>query len=120
MDRLQRLRERLEREITSAGGVVVASDAPRVPTIGAYGMPGVSSSSQLVQFDLAGISLSAGSACSSGTMKPSVVLEAMQAPREIASCFVRVSFGPQTGETDIDRFLAEWRRVHDRATSRAA
>jgi len=53
-------------------------------------------------------------------MKPSVVLEAMGLPAEIASCFVRVSFGPDTREADVDRFLCEWRRIHDRASSRAA
>jgi len=83
-------------------------------------MPGVTSSSQLVQFDLAGIAVSAGSACSSGSMKPSLVLEAMQLPPEIASCFIRVSFGPSTGDADVDRFLAEWERIRERAASRAA
>jgi cysteine desulfurase len=100
--------------------VIVAGGSPRIATIGSYAMPGVASSSQLVQFDLAGIAVSAGSACSSGSMKPSVVLEAMGLPAEIASCFVRVSFGPDTREADVDRFLCEWRRIHDRASSRAA
>jgi cysteine desulfurase len=83
-------------------------------------MPGVGSSSQLVQFDLAGIAVSAGSACSSGSMKPSLVLEAMGVPAEIASSFIRVSFGPDTNEADVERFLSEWRRMSDRAASRAA
>ena len=120
MERLEALRSRLEQEIISAGGIVIAGEAARIATIGSYAMPGVLSSSQLVQFDLAGIAVSAGSACSSGSMKPSVVLEAMGLPAEIASCFIRVSFGPNTAEVDVDRFLAEWRRIHDRAASRAA
>jgi len=120
MDRLGALRSRLEEEITSAGGTVIAGESPRIATIGSYAMPGVASSSQLVQFDLAGIAVSAGSACSSGSMKPSLVLEAMGVPAEIASCFIRVSFGPNTDEADVDRFLAEWRRIHERAASRAA
>ena len=120
MDRLTALRSRLETDIVEAGGVIVAGGSPRIATIGSYAMPGVASSSQLVQFDLAGIAVSAGSACSSGSMKPSVVLEAMGLPAEIASCFVRVSFGPDTREADVDRFLCEWRRIHDRASSRAA
>ena len=53
-------------------------------------------------------------------MKPSVVLEAMELPPEIASCFIRVSFGPNTSETDVDRFVVEWQRVRERAESRAA
>ena len=120
MDRLTALRSRVETGIVDAGGVIVAGESPRIATIGSYAMPGVASSSQLVQFDLAGIAVSAGSACSSGSMKPSVVLEAMGLPAEIASCFVRVSFGPDTREADVDRFLCEWRRIHDRASSRAA
>ena len=120
MQRLGELRSRLERSIVEEGGVVIAGNSPRIATIGAYAMPGVASSSQLVQFDLAGIAVSAGSACSSGSMKPSLVLEAMGVPADIASCFIRVSFGPDTDEADVDRFVAEWRAIRDRARSRAA
>ena len=120
MEGLEILRSRLDEAISSAGGVIIAGESPRVATIGSYGMPGVASSSQLVQFDLAGIAVSAGSACSSGSMKPSLVLEAMNQPAEIASCFIRVSFGPKTNDVDVDRFVAEWRRIRDRAASRAA
>ena len=121
MEHLGALRSRLEEEIAGAGGVVVAAESPRIATIGAYAMPGVLSSSQLVQFDLAGIAVSAGSACSSGSMKPSLVLEAMGLPAEVASCFIRISFGPRTTETDVDRFIQAWRKIHDRAAaSRAA
>jgi len=120
MERLTALRSLLEDAIVSAGGTVIAGDSPRNPMIGAYAMPGVASSSQLVQFDLAGIAVSAGSACSSGSMKPSQVLEAMGLPTEVGSCFIRISFGPQTHEADVDRFLGEWRRIYERAASRAA
>ncbi len=120
MDRLAQLRVRLEEDITASGGVVIAGESPRIATIGSYAMPGVASSSQLVQFDLAGIAVSAGSACSSGSMKPSLVLEAMGLPAEFASCFIRVSFGPHTSDADVDRFVAEWRNIRGRAASRAA
>ena len=92
----------------------------RIATIGAYAMPGVASASQLVQLDLAGISVSAGSACSSGSMKPSRVLGAMGVPADIAASMIRVSFGPSTSEADIDRFLGEWRRLKNRAKAEAA
>ena len=120
MPRLAGLREKLEREITTAGGLVIAADAPRIATIGAYAMPGVASSSQLIQLDLAGISVSAGSACSSGSMKPSRVLAAMGVPDELASTVIRVSFGPSTGEDDIERFAGEWRKIAAGAKARAA
>ena len=120
MPRLAALRAHLEREIVAAGGLVIAADAPRIATIGAYAMPGVASASQLVQLDLAGISVSAGSACSSGSMKPSRVLSAMNLPEKIASTVIRVSFGPSTSEAEVDRFLDEWRRIAARAKAQAA
>jgi cysteine desulfurase len=115
MPRLAELRGKLEQAVAAGSGHVVAQGTKRTPTIGAYAMPGVSSSSQLVQFDLAGIAVSAGSACSSGSMKASRVLEAMGVPPEIAGSVIRVSFGPETSADDVDRFLAEWRGIAERA-----
>jgi cysteine desulfurase len=120
MPRLGSLRQRLEREIIAASGVVIAADAPRIATIGAYAMPGIAGSSQLVQLDLAGISVSAGSACSSGSMKPSRVLAAMGVPAKVAASAIRVSFGAATSDSDIDRFFGEWRRIRNRAKAEAA
>ena len=120
MPRLQVLRARLEQEIIASGGIVIAPEAPRIATIGAYAMPGVASASQLVQLDLAGISVSAGSACSSGSMKPSRVLAAMGVPKEISSSVIRVSFGPSTTDADVERFLAQWRKLAGRAKVEAA
>jgi len=120
MPHLEALRDKLEQEIVGAGGIVLAADASRIATIGAYAMPGVPSASQLVQFDLAGISVSAGSACSSGSMKQSRVLAAMDVAPEIAECVIRVSFGPDTSDADLSRFLDEWRRIFGRAEARAA
>jgi cysteine desulfurase len=120
MPRLEALRTALEREIVSVGGLVIAAGAPRIATIGAYAMPGVASAAQLVQLDLAGISVSAGSACSSGSLKSSRVLEAMGVPTEIASSVVRVSFGLATTEAVVDKFIAEWRRIAGRAKAQAA
>ena len=96
---------------------MIADNAARSPFIGAYALPGIASATQLVQLDLAGISVSAGSACSSGSMKPSRVLEAMGVPAEIAGATIRVSFGPATSDADLDRFLTEWRRIKSRAAA---
>jgi cysteine desulfurase len=115
MPRLASLRQDLDDQILAAGGLVIAGDAPRLPTIGGYAMPGVASPSQLVQLDLAGISVSAGSACSSGSMKSSRVLAAMGVEPEIASSVIRVSFGASTSEADVETFAAEWRRIKDRS-----
>ena len=115
LERLGSLRFRLEAAITGAGGVVIAADSPRIPTIGSISLPGGSSSSLLIQLDLAGIAVSAGSACSSGKMKASEVLAAMQVPDDVAAGFIRVSFGPYTSDEDVTRFLEEWRRIASRA-----
>lgn len=115
MDRLAGLRARLDQGVKAAGGVVVGEESPRISTIGAVAMPGTSNASLLVQFDLAGIAVSAGSACSSGKMKESAVLAAMSVPPEIANSFLRISFGPSTSEADVDAFLAEWQRIASRS-----
>ena len=120
MPGLVRLRQRLDHEILAGGGIVVAKDAPRAATIAGYSMPGVASTSQLVQLDLAGISVSAGSACSSGAMKSSRVLAAMGIASEVSGSVIRVSFGPRTSEADVDRLLAEWRRIQARASKAVA
>ena len=109
------LRDRLDRAIERAGGEIVARDAPRIPSIASYRMPGVSARAQLIQFDLAGISVSAGSACSSGSLKTSHVLRAMGWTEEAAGEVVRVSFGPVTSAADVDRFMEQWTRMAERA-----
>jgi cysteine desulfurase len=120
LNRLAALRARLEAGVKDSGGVVLGDESPRIPTIGAVALPGAVSASLLVQFDLAGIAVSAGSACSSGAMKKSPVLAAMDVPAEIADSFLRISFGPETSDADIDRFLAEWRRIAERRSAKAA
>jgi cysteine desulfurase len=104
----KRLRRKLDEGILAAGGEVVAGPAPRIATISAYRMPGVPGAAQMMQLDLAGIAVSAGSACASGSLKTSHVLTAMGWSEEAAREVIRVSFGPQTCEADIDDLLAQW------------
>jgi len=110
----KRLRVTLDRAIAEAGGEIIAAAAPRIATIACYRMPGVPAASQMMQFDLAGIAVSAGSACSSGSLKASHVLSAMGLAEEEAREVIRVSFGPRTRESDIDALLSEWRTLHAR------
>lgn len=114
MERLAALRARFDDGVRAAGGLVIGEDSPRLPTIGAIALPGASSASLLVQFDLAGIAVSAGSACSSGKMKESAVLAAMGVAPEIADGCLRISFGPHTTDAEVDAFLAEWTRIASR------
>jgi cysteine desulfurase len=111
LGRAAELREHLDKAIEQEGGTVVARDADRIPTIASYRMPGVAANAQLIQFDMAGIAVSAGSACSSGSLKPSHVLTAMGWSEEEAAEVIRVSFGPQTSRADIYRFMDVWKRL---------
>jgi cysteine desulfurase len=108
------LRERLDRAILSAGGEIVGEAAPRIPTIGAYRMPGTPANAQLIQFDIGGIAVSAGSACSSGSLKTSHVLAAMGWDESAAGEVVRVSFGRSTTQAEVDRFAALWTEMASR------
>lgn len=109
------LRRFLDAAIEEAGGEVVARNSPRTPAIASYRMPGVPSSAQLIQFDMAGISVSAGSACSSGTIKASHVLTAMGWEEKAAGEVIRASFGPATSRTDVERFMETWTDIFARA-----
>jgi cysteine desulfurase len=106
-----RLRRHLDASICAAGGEVVAAGAPKLATIGAYRMPGTSAAAQLIRFDSMGIALSAGSACSSGTLRTSHVLGAMGIADKVASEVIRVSIGRETRDEDIERFLTAWREI---------
>ena len=114
------LRARLETVILAEGGEVVGAGTSRSPLIGAYRMPGVSSAAQLIRFDMAGISISAGSACSSGSMRPSHVLTAMGWQEPALREVVRVSFGRGTTEAEVDAFTTLWRQIAIEARNRAA
>lgn len=113
-------RARLDDAIQRSGGEVVAAGVTRHPAIGAYRMPGVAATVQLIRLDLDGIAVSAGSACSSGSMKPSHVLAAMGWQEPALREVVRVSFGATTSEAEIDAFIAAWRAIAREARSRAA
>lgn len=106
-----RLRRMLDTAIAAEGGAVVARDADRIPTIASYHMPGVSARAQLIRLDGAGIAVSAGAACSSGTLKTSPVLRAIGWDADAADEVIRVSFGPNTCAADIERFIGVWKQV---------
>ncbi|WP_166041746.1 aminotransferase class V-fold PLP-dependent enzyme [Sphingosinicella sp. YJ22] len=117
MERAAELRARLEARLVAAGAEVVAAGAPRIPTIGAYRMAGVPSEAQLIHFDLSGIAVSAGSACSSGSLKPSHVLAAMGWDETASREIIRVSFGPQTTAQEVDACAAAWEALAQRRSA---
>lgn len=109
LEEAARLRLMLDEGIVAAGGEVIANDAPRLATIAGYRMPGRSANAQLIRFDGMGIAVSAGSACSSGSLKASPVLTAMGYPH--AGEVIRVSIGRETTQGEIEAFLSAWREV---------
>jgi cysteine desulfurase len=113
------MRMRLEAALAPAEAEPIASGGLRHHAIGAYRMRGVSSAAQLIRFDGEGFAVSAGSACASGSLKPSHVLAAMghgAASGEV----VRVSFGRNTTDEEIDAFARIWARIARQAAVRIA
>ena len=103
--RLGRLRDALAERLTAAAADVHvnAAGAERAPHILSIMVAGTDSEALLMHFDLAGVAVSGGSACSTGAMEPSHVLTAMGVPRELALGAIRFSLGHETTEADIDR-----------------
>lgn len=107
-DHLPRLRAMIDSAARAAGGIVVAEASPRLPEIASYRLPGIAAAAQLIQLDSAGIAVSAGSACSSGSLRPSAVLMAMGWSEAHAREVIRVSLAPATTESDIRHFIGVW------------
>jgi cysteine desulfurase len=113
-DHLAGLRQRLDAGVRTAGGQIVAENSLRLPEIASYRLPGTAAAAQLIELDMAGIAVSAGSACSSGTLKPSAVLTAMGWSEEEAREVIRVSLAPQTSAWEVERFLEVWTKLAER------
>jgi cysteine desulfurase len=110
--RLGALRDRLEQGLRHTRGIIVfAGDAPRLPNTTLFTVPGLKAETAVIGFDLAGIAVSSGSACSSGKVQPSHVLAAMGLGRDLAQGAVRLSLGWSTSQTDIDMTLEAWRKL---------
>lgn len=112
--RLAGLRNRLEEGLKQTPGMIVFSEAaPRLPNTTLFTVPGLKAETAVIGFDLAGIAVSSGSACSSGKVQPSHVLDAMGFPRDLAQGAVRLSLGWSTTRTDVDLTLEAWRKLAD-------
>ncbi|MCP3733922.1 aminotransferase class V-fold PLP-dependent enzyme [Sphingomonas sp. RP10(2022)] len=105
------LRARLDDAILRSGGEIVGAGSPRHPAIGSYRLRGSAAAAQLILLDSAGFAVSAGSACSSGSMKPSHVLAAMGWEEAAGREVIRVSFGRTTTVEQVDAFIAAWRAM---------
>ena len=120
--RLEALRDRLAAALVALdpAAVVFGADAPRVANTLSIAMPGVKAETQVMAFDLAGIGISAGSACSSGKVRVSHVLTAMGVAPELAQTAVRISLGRDTADQEVDRMIEAWGALRTRTARSAA
>ena len=119
---LSALRDGLERRMAEIVPdlTVFGGDQDRLPNTSKIATPGLSSETQVMGLDLAGIAISAGSACAAGRVEAPYVLTAMGVPEDLAICAVRVSLGWTTTEDDMDKFMEAWCALYERARRRSA
>lgn len=120
--RLGALRAKIEEGIrTIAKDAVIFGDrAARLPNTTFFAAPGIAAETALIAFDLDGVSLSAGSACSSGKSAASPTLQAMGVSSEVGRCAMRVSTGWNTTDADVTQFLSVWSKVYTSLSKRGA
>ena len=116
-DRLAALRNNLEKQIREIepAARVIGAGAKRLPNTSFIVMPGVLAETQIAGFDLAGICVSAGSACASGKIKQSPVLAAMNVAEDEGASAIRVSLGHNNTQDDVNGFVAVWDEIRTRA-----
>jgi len=121
-ERLRALRDRFELGLKRLAPetVVFGETSERLPNTSNFAIAGLPAETVLIALDLDGIAISSGSACSSGKVKPSHVLAAMGIDEALARCGLRVSFGWNSGETDVDAALASLNRLLARRAAIAA
>lgn len=114
--RQQGLRDRLEAEVHKHApeARVISAGAERLANTSCLALPGHKAETLVIALDLAGISVSAGSACSSGKVEPSHVIAAIAPGPEIAASAIRVSLGYGTTDEDVDAFVAAFCAIRNR------
>jgi cysteine desulfurase len=110
------LRGKLERDLraVSPDAKIAGWGAERLPNTTLFAVPGILAETAVIAFDLEGIAVSAGSACSSGKVAASHVLEAMGEPADVARSGIRVSLTADADAADIESFAVAWRAIYGR------
>jgi cysteine desulfurase len=112
MKRVEELRNRLETGLRQSRQLQVFSEnVPRLPNTTLFSAPGMRAETAVIGFDLEGVAVSSGSACSSGKVQPSHVLEAMGFSPEWTNGAVRLSLGWSTTAEEVDIALEAWRKL---------
>jgi len=112
---IQELRDSIENQILEIcpDAKIIGKNVKRIPNTSCVSMPGVSAEVQLMAFDLAGISVSSGSACSSGKVRPSHVMEAIGVDVTQTGGVLRISLGWDTKPQDVDAFIQTWKQIYE-------
>ena len=121
-EQVQMLRDLMEEALVAGapGLICIGKDTGRLPNTSCFAVPGWKGETQVMQMDLAGFAISAGSACSSGKVRASAVLTAMGFDEETAQGAVRVSLGADTTKDDVLRFAEAWLQKHKKHCARVA
>jgi len=121
MKAVKALRDHLESKILEIAPdtTIFARDVERLPNTSFIAMEGVSSETQVMAMDLAGVCVSAGSACASGKSKSSAVLAAMGVSETIAKTAVRVSLAHINTNEDIESFLSVWKDLYQQQSQKS-
>ncbi len=110
---LRGVRDRIERAACEAAPetCVIARSSDRLPNTSMLSLPGCDAEAVVIRLDLEGVAVSTGSACSSGKVGPSHVLEAMHVAPELVRGAVRVSFGPDIASAEVEMLVSAWGRA---------
>ena len=116
------LRDSFESELKSIAPdtVIFGTNALRLTNTSNFALPGISAETAVMALDLDGVMVSSGSACSSGKVRPSHVLRAMGVSEELAANALRVSFGWNSTDADVDAALTSISKLLSRVKARAA
>jgi cysteine desulfurase len=117
--RLAALRDRFEASLPR-DAVVFGAGAKRLPNTSNFALPGITAETAVIAMDLEGVALSSGAACSSGKVRSSRVLAAMGVAPDLAKAALRVSFGHESKESDVDEVLNALNKIAARRTQGAA
>jgi cysteine desulfurase len=113
--RMTALRDKLEAGIKAIApkAVIFGAEAARLPNTILFSVPGMKAETAVIVFDLEGVAVSSGAACSSGKVAPSHVLAAMAVTPELARGAIRVSLGYATSDEDVGTILKAWGKLSE-------
>lgn len=114
------LRDRFERDLTNLGVTVFGASADRLVNTSNFALPEIAAETAIMALDLDGVMVSSGAACSSGKVKSSHVLKSMNVADDVAARALRVSFGWNSTDADVDAAVAAFSKLLSRLRPRAA